>query len=100
MSDMATNLGRRDPGCQQREGYRLGVAGLLLEPLPGDCPPIEPRWRACLEPPERELAVSELRRQSHCRRLADPPRRDLPFADVNKAMEKSAGGQHDRAGRN
>ena len=36
------------------------------------------RERDYFPPPERELAVSELRRQSHCRRLADPSRRNGP----------------------
>ena len=61
--------------------------------------PVEPRRRAGLEPAEGEACAEQARGKLLRRRLADPAGRNALGADMDHAAQKSAGGQHQGAGR-
>ena len=96
VSDMAADLRRYDVGGQNREGHRFIVAGLLLQPIPGDRAAVQARRCPGLEPAKRELAVSELRRKPDRRRLADSPGRDFFFTDMNETVKERTSREHNR----
>ncbi len=96
--DAALDLDPIDPLGQEGKRRRLDVAGLHLQPVPGDAAAVQARRRARLQPPHVQAEVIEPIRQADGRGLADAAGGDTIFAEVDQALEKGAGGQDDPAG--
>jgi hypothetical protein len=58
-----------------------------------DAPPIEPRRRAGLESPDRQVQLAQPCRQRNRRWITHASANHVRHADVDQAVEKSAGGQ-------
>src|SRR5437879_5931846 len=59
LGDVAGNLRLADRSGQKREWLGRLVTELALEPRPIDRGPVEPRWRAGLEPSEPKAAARQ-----------------------------------------
>ena len=90
--DAALDLRRRDPVGHDRERLRRVVAGLHFNRGPVDGRAIEPRRRAGLQSSERKADSFEGSRKPHRRRLADPARRPVLFAEMDQAPQEGPGG--------
>jgi hypothetical protein len=78
----------------EAEGRRLRVARLLLEGLPANRPPVQPRRRAGLQPASAQPQRSQSLAQQNAGRLSASPRRILLLAAVNQPIQKRAGGDN------
>ena len=91
----AGDLGHIDPGGQETERDRLVIGRLHLEPVPMDRPAIEPSGGAGLEAPHRKAERVEPVRQSDGGRFANPAGGDTFGADMDDALQESAGRDDD-----
>ena len=97
--DAALNLRVRQSGRERRERHRLVVARLHLHRAPIDGPAIQTRRRACLQTTEADSEPRQRGRETPGRFLADPAAGAPHIADMDQAVQKRAGGDHHRAGR-
>lgn len=96
IGDAAGDLRNLDALGEERERDRLGVGRLHLEARPVDAAPVEPRRGAGLEPAHAKAKAVEPIRKADRRRLADSAGRNPLLADMDDALEESAGGEDDR----
>jgi len=80
------------------EGDDLRIAGLLLHARKVDGAAVDARGRAGLEPPAEQAVLCKLFGDAEGRRFAAAPAGVVAHADVNEAVEKSAGAEHHRSG--
>ena len=103
---MGLRIGVSNPADRLRLGDGLGakaerrgngIAGLHLKLREIDGARVEPRRRAGLEPAHFEAQAAQRLTQQHRGRLARASGRILVFSAMDQAVEKSAGGDDDRA---
>src|SRR5258708_28337381 len=95
--DRAPQLGLTNSVIQCRHRPRLGIAWLLFQSCPIDCPTIEPRRRACLQTPLPKTQLAYLARKRSRRALAAPTTLENLFANVHPRIEKRTRGDNNRS---
>ena len=100
MRDPARQLPWMHQGIAQEAENRhgVGIPRLLDQPREVNRAPVQPRRRARLQPPLPQLQLFQPCRQAQSRRIAGAPSAVILQPDMDAAVEKGAGRQHDGAG--
>ena len=80
---------------QCRKWDRVFITRLLFQPVPMNCPAIQPRRRARFQTAKLKTNLFQRLRQPHSRRFTRPPSRDLSVPNMDQpAQERSACQNH------